>query len=128
MQTVAALDLRVTGGRESMNYRALAGATPPGKDRRDDYTAAVWGIGRRHALRSCSRWNSRTGRRSAMTAREYRNTRIVTARELGSIEPMTSMLLTLAPARRAGAPAAQTAPLGPVRPGVDEYSSARRTC
>ena len=30
VQTVAALDLRVTGGRESMDYRALAGATPPG--------------------------------------------------------------------------------------------------
>ncbi len=84
VQTVAALDLRVTGGRETMNYRALAGETPPGTDRVDLYGG---GFGYRLADRLRFvfevEFSHRTSERDA--AREYRNTRIVTSLNWGAL-------------------------------------------
>jgi hypothetical protein len=84
VQTVAALDLRVTGGRESMDYRALAGATPPGRDRVDVYGG---GFGYRVADRLRVvvevEFSHRTSERDA--SREYRNTRIVTSVNWGAL-------------------------------------------
>jgi hypothetical protein len=84
VQTVAALDLRITGGRESLNYRALEGETPPGRDRVDLYGG---GFGYRLADRLRFvfevEFSHRTSERDA--AREYRNTRIVTSVNWGAL-------------------------------------------
>jgi hypothetical protein len=84
VQTVAALDLRVTGGRESMNYRALAGEPAPGLDRVTLYGA---GFGYRIAERirlvvDVEFWHRASERDEA---REYRNKRIVTSVNWGAL-------------------------------------------
>jgi len=84
VQTVAALDLRVTGGRESMDYQALAGAAPPGRDR---VTVYGGGFGYRVADRvrlvfEVEFWD-RNSERDA--ARNYRNKRIVTSVNWGAL-------------------------------------------
>jgi len=76
VQTFAALDLRITGGRESLDYRALAGQPDPGKDRMMLYGG---GFGYRIANRvrvvlEAEFWR-RTSERDQ--EREYRNKRIV---------------------------------------------------
>jgi hypothetical protein len=84
VQTVAALDLRITGGRESMDYRALAGQAAPGIDR---VTLYGGGFGYRIAERlrvvvEVEFWRRASERDNA---REYRNKRIVTSLNWGAL-------------------------------------------
>ena len=84
VQTVAALDLRVTGGRESMNYRALAGAPAPGLDR---VTLYGGGFGYRISERirlvvDVEFWHRASERDET---RDYRNKRIVTSVNWGAL-------------------------------------------
>jgi hypothetical protein len=84
VQTVAALDLRVTGGRESMDYRALPGEPPPGRDR-----VIVYGGGFGYRIRDRLRFVAeiefweRTSERDV--SREYRSKRIVTSVNWGAM-------------------------------------------
>lgn len=78
VQTVAALDLRVTGGRESMAYRAFPGEPDPGRD-----YVILYGGGFGYRIREHLKfvaeveiWH-RTSERD--DTREYRNTRVVTS-------------------------------------------------
>jgi hypothetical protein len=84
MQTVAALDLRATAGRESMDYRALVGGASPGIDR---VTLYGGGFGYRIAERirivvEVEFWRRASDRDQA---REYRNRRIVTSLNWGAL-------------------------------------------
>jgi hypothetical protein len=84
VQTYAALDLRVTGGRESMNYRALEGQPSPGIDRMTLYGG---GFGLRFADRlrlvfEVEFWHRNSERDNE---REYRNKRIVMSLNWGAL-------------------------------------------
>jgi putative beta-barrel porin BBP2 len=84
VQTVAALDLRVTGGRESMNYRALPGEPTPGRDWVTLYGGGFgYRIANRIRLVVDVEFSHRTSERDA--AREYRNKRIVTSVSWGAL-------------------------------------------
>jgi hypothetical protein len=83
VQTFGPLDVRVTGGRESMSYRALSGATPPGGDRLIVYGGgAGYRIGDRGRLVVELELSHRTSERDA--SREYRNHRIVATLNWGA--------------------------------------------
>jgi hypothetical protein len=84
VQTFSALDVRVTAGRESMDYRALADEPSPGKDRATVYGG---GLGYRIANRvrvvlEMEFWH-RTSERE--DEREYRNKRIVMSVNWGAL-------------------------------------------
>jgi hypothetical protein len=84
IRTVGAFDVRVTGGRESMNYRALGNLGTPGRDRLLLYGT---GVGYRFAERmrlviDGEFWH-RTSERD--TSRDYRNHRIMATLNWGAI-------------------------------------------
>lgn len=84
VQTAAALDVRFTAGRESMNYRALAGATSPGTDLQTVYGAGVgYRIAERLRLVLEAEFTHRTSERDE--SREYRNKRLVTTLNWGAL-------------------------------------------
>jgi hypothetical protein len=76
VQTVRALDIRFTGGRESMDYRALAGATAPGTDWMTVYGGGLGYriAGRLQLLAEAEFWH-RTS--ELEMSREYRNKRFM---------------------------------------------------
>ena len=84
VQTFAALDLRITGGRESMDYRALADQPSPGKDRMTLYGGGFgYRIANRLRLVLDAEFWHRTSERD--NEREYRNKRIVMSVNWGAL-------------------------------------------
>jgi hypothetical protein len=84
VQFAGPLDLRVTGGREAMNYRALAGSTALGDDRQVIYGG---GAGCRIGERFRLVVEALTIRRSSARdrSREYRNDRILASVHWGAL-------------------------------------------
>jgi hypothetical protein len=89
VQVAGPLDLRVTGGREGMNYRALAGGPPVGDDRQTIYGG---GAGYRLAEHLRVVVEALTVRRSSARdpSREYRNDRIVAVLNWGDLNQCVS--------------------------------------
>jgi hypothetical protein len=81
-QTFGPFDVRVMGGRESMDYRALNGADSPGTDRLVVYGAGIgYRIGTRARVVVDAEFSHRTSERDPL--REYRNHRIVASLNWG---------------------------------------------
>jgi hypothetical protein len=84
IRTVGALDVRLTGGRESMNYRALGGGGTAGRDR-----LVIYGTGFGYRVAERIRFAvelerlHRTSERD--TSREYTNRRIMATLNWGAI-------------------------------------------
>lgn len=83
-QTFGPFDVRVTGGRESMDYRALNGATSPGADLLVLYGGGVgYRIGTRARIVVDAEFSHRTSERDE--SREFRNHRIVALVNWGAL-------------------------------------------
>jgi hypothetical protein len=83
IRTVGALDVRVTGGRESMNYRALGGLGTPGLDRLVIYgTGFGYRFAERIRMAVEAEFSHRTSERD--TSREYSNRRIMATLNWGA--------------------------------------------
>jgi hypothetical protein len=77
------MDVRATGGRESLSYRALVGAAPPGDDRVVVYGGgAGYRLGDRGRLVVEIELSHRTSERDP--SREYRNHRILATLNWGA--------------------------------------------
>jgi Putative beta-barrel porin 2 len=84
MQTVGLLELRALGGRQTMDYRASAGAATPGADRMISYGAgAGYRVGQRARVVVDLEFLHRTSTRDV--SREYRNHRIVASLTWGAL-------------------------------------------
>ncbi len=85
VRTVGALDLRATGGRESMDYRALADAASPGRDRLVVYGGGVgYRIAERLRLTCDAEFSHRTSERDS--SRAYTNRRIMATLNWGATQ------------------------------------------
>lgn len=85
VRTVGAFDVRVTGGRESMDYRALGEGDRPGLDRLVLYGAGVgYRVGERLRLVCEAEFSHRTSDRDS--AREYKNRRIMATLNWGATQ------------------------------------------
>ena len=83
-QTYGPIELRVLGGRESMNYRSFGAAAGPGADRLVTYGAgAGYRIGERARVVVDAEFSHRTSERDP--TREYRNHRIVATLNWGAL-------------------------------------------
>jgi hypothetical protein len=83
-QAVGLLELRVLGGRESMNYRATGAAASPGLDRLSSYGAGVgYRVGERARVVVDLEFLHRTSTRDL--SREYRNHRIAASLTWGAL-------------------------------------------
>lgn len=83
-QTFGPVDVRVMGGRESLDYRALNGATPPGGDLLVLYGAGLgYRIGARARVAVDAEFSHRTSERDE--SREFRNHRIVAFLNWGAL-------------------------------------------
>lgn len=84
IRTVGALDVRVTGGRESMDYRALGDVGTPGRDRLVIYgTGFGYRFAERIRLAIEAEFSHRTSEHD--TSREYTNRRIMATLNWGAI-------------------------------------------
>jgi hypothetical protein len=83
-QTFGPLDLRIMGGRESMDYRALDGVGAPGEDRLVLYGAGLgFRLGTRARFAVDAEFSHRSSERDE--SREYRNRRIVALLNWGAL-------------------------------------------